>query len=1502
MCTFPNQGRAVRNEHADAVASTRLNDVLERNLTYHRSFPIQEVDFLQLFPDGEHCAQQLLPASPALSIIGESPVNPIVKATSAKAQLESNEEKLMSDKGREEEMARTKAIDMQETLEPSQDGLRVTTNLQGGLVKHQGATTLPQGGSDLPQQAVPIGPAEPIPMTTDKSINHNPRGQPPVPPNTTGEVRAAEQFRLELQRQAERTAILVRSIEASRMLSEREEQESQYRAAWTRNAIDIFAADDTVHREIERQRYAQQVAKEQADQDERQRQQLAQQVAKEQANEEERQRPRQAQQVAKDQADQEERQRHYDQQVMIERLAKEKADLEQARRAAEVEEQRRRVSQEAEQVRLKRAQLQNGQMRNQMRLIAQEHRSALESIDKEMQARQREHKESEERIEREKEERARREEQRVAEQAEGERQFLIRQSEKKEADERAEKQRQIRALQQRAKDQLSAANAAAEEERLAQVKRAQATQNQNRINEHARQSQNAGAASNPIVLNERLMPRPLGQAAQFQNYQSNEGSNSSANTPIHLSNPHTGGAHGGPSSNIGNTSGPIPAIISELRNAMLQIEVQITSTQTKLQHLQASTNDGNSVVLKHVQQNVLVEQLRTLMNIHSKISLELQQQQYQARTENQARTVPTSVPLGCAPFVQPREQIHSHQSSYDQPQSYLAQNQHIVSNRPESHPSSYTQSHHNGPSSIPLNRTPLYALQSAQDFNQDHVTSFSSPVSHQPFTPNHVANPMSSHMQTQPQGPPQAQASYVSSSLAQGSAYVQERRESHPQPRPHLQGQCQSSTQAQASTNSVASAQSPAQSTSPALSQGRNSTGSVPNEQAPPVQRESKERAEQRRKEEDALARLRELEDRERKREEEYRRNKAAELEREAKRLSELRESQQTILRQQELIFQQSQLIASQQLQNHNVQNATSSELVTQGQLYMQNLSQAMQTHERLLRAQQFNMGIVQSPQAFGEPTPAFVDNNVPVLGDPQPFDILDIGHLPGENVQQDTSERFTEIHDNPTALDSAQSGRAGHQQGSHTRPTTAESRASEHSVPTSATSLRNASETASHGSSIRNAQMTVNATARVAGNPPTARTDLHADPRSSETASQQPPSHILRGTAGSMSLSSGTDHTDHTNHTVASHITPDSRPQPSLNNLKISTWSPPQREPMLQETQAATLLSAVITAPASAPLSAQTAHSVIQADVEEEDRKPIILRHGPPCTGVTEEDVQTPYTAAPILQHAQAMAPGSSVTTQFTAPVEVINPPSASATVSMEPVEAGISRVRERSDSESVQSTDERPVKRRRTDKSRFMPPKNTRRLSPTIKIEPDLCRGTTIAATTSTSTPSDHDTSPDSGTSGVVVEICVSLDDTSGILSGQMRKADGEVTPSTGGMGTISVAPPIPPPARPVQSTTTTTQMSQNAITTSQTSQTATAPSQGTPKRTSSVRQTLEVVFAKNPSPSDAAFRKLAEALKIEDIEPVKQLFALWRRNEHKSSPNPTLSTGGESAGNGT
>lgn len=62
--------------------------------------------------------------------------------------------------------------------------------------------------------------------------------------------------------------------------------------------------------------------------------------------------------------------------------------------------------------------------------------------------------------------------------------------------------------------------------------------------------------------------------------------------------------------------------------------------------------------------------------------------------------------------------------------------------------------------------------------------------------------------------------------------------------------------------------------------------------------------------------------------------------------------------------------------------------------------------------------------------------------------------------------------------------------------------------------------------------------------------------------------------------------------------------------------------------------------------------------------------------------------------------------------------------------------------------------------------------------------------------------------------------------------------------------------------------------------------SPSASQTSKASSVRQTLEKVFDKNPHPSDAVFAKLASALKIEDVEPVKKLFALWRQNGHKPS----------------
>jgi hypothetical protein len=94
-----------------------------------------------------------------------------------------------------------------------------------------------------------------------------------------------------------------------------------------------------------------------------------------------------------------------------------------------------------------------------------------------------------------------------------------------------------------------------------------------------------------------------------------------------------------------------------------------------------------------------------------------------------------------------------------------------------------------------------------------------------------------------------------------------------------------------------------------------------------------------------------------------------------------------------------------------------------------------------------------------------------------------------------------------------------------------------------------------------------------------------------------------------------------------------------------------------------------------------------------------------------------------------------------------------------------------------------------------------------------------------------------------------------------------------------TDTVVPTIlePAPSFPEQTAST-----QPAVSSASTA----SPSAPQSSKASSVRQTLEKVFDKNPHPSDAVFAKLASALKIEDVEPVKKLFALWRQNGHKPS----------------
>ncbi|GHJ85160.1 hypothetical protein NliqN6_1562 [Naganishia liquefaciens] len=191
--------------------------------------------------------------------------------------------------------------------------------------------------------------------------------------------------------------------------------------------------------------------------------------------------------------------------------------------------------------------------------------------------------------------------------------------------------------------------------------------------------------------------------------------------------------------------------------------------------------------------------------------------------------------------------------------------------------------------------------------------------------------------------------------------------------------------------------------------------------------------------------------------------------------------------------------------------------------------------------------------------------------------------------------------------------------------------------------------------------------------------------------------------------------------------------------------------------------------------------------------------------------------------------------------------------------------RTRQRSDSVDEQAG-ERPTKRRRIDQSRFIPPRGDVPSSPNRSTNVKLAdeaekQGADKPSwkTWSDSSGSDAEGEPETAT----VTTTVVLDkpaQTSAVAPDQAVN----IAPSA------PVSPSATFSAAPLTVSIPTSSPSQQAA------------------QASSVRLTLEKVFQKNPNPSNAAFDKLASMLKIEDVEPLKKLFALWRQNGHQPNTN--------------
>lgn len=92
---------------------------------------------------------------------------------------------------------------------------------------------------------------------------------------------------------------------------------------------------------------------------------------------------------------------------------------------------------------------------------------------------------------------------------------------------------------------------------------------------------------------------------------------------------------------VGQQSGQLvnPNVMMELQSAMIAVQSQIIATQSKIYSLQSELNGPDRSIVKHVQFNLLTDQLQSMVNMYNRIQLQIagrQQQHSQAQTSEPA--------------------------------------------------------------------------------------------------------------------------------------------------------------------------------------------------------------------------------------------------------------------------------------------------------------------------------------------------------------------------------------------------------------------------------------------------------------------------------------------------------------------------------------------------------------------------------------------------------------------------------------------------------------------------------------------------------------------------------------------------------------------------------------------------------------------------------------------------------------------------------------------------
>ena len=95
---------------------------------------------------------------------------------------------------------------------------------------------------------------------------------------------------------------------------------------------------------------------------------------------------------------------------------------------------------------------------------------------------------------------------------------------------------------------------------------------------------------------------------------------------------------------VGQQSGQLvnSNVMMELQSATIAVQSQIIATQSKLYSLQSELNGPDRSIVKHVQHNLLTEQLQSMVNMYNRIQMQIagrQQQQSQTQTSEPAPCV-----------------------------------------------------------------------------------------------------------------------------------------------------------------------------------------------------------------------------------------------------------------------------------------------------------------------------------------------------------------------------------------------------------------------------------------------------------------------------------------------------------------------------------------------------------------------------------------------------------------------------------------------------------------------------------------------------------------------------------------------------------------------------------------------------------------------------------------------------------------------------------------------